>query len=315
MYLKTEPRKILLLFFAVFTFASLQAQSDVPNSDLFRHRRINLYDINKMPNSVGKVHHDSIVNNRCWRMEQPRLYEYLPGLEERKKTAVIVIPGGGYAKQAYETAGVSFAKWLNTFGVTAFVLLHRLPVQPDVADGTITPLMDAQRAVKWVRAHAEEYGIDPDKIGVMGCSSGAHVAACVSSVEEDFSKVGDQLDGVSHHPDFSIQVSTYINRDEKNIQKVKIPVIGKLMARFNAINLVNDKTAPTLLIHASDDRSVPALNSVTLYQLLMEKGVITSSLHIFPFGKHALALRNQPGSTALWPEIAERWMEEIGVLK
>ena len=94
----------------VISFSSISAQE----SDLFRHKRINLYDRDNMPNSKGTIHKDSIVNNRIWRCEQPRLYEYLPGAEEGKGTAVIVIPGGGYIKQAYETAGVSFAKWLNT---------------------------------------------------------------------------------------------------------------------------------------------------------------------------------------------------------
>ena len=313
MTLHTKQAFLMLLFLASSFVAG--AQTTMPQSDLFQHKRINLYDIKKMPNSKGKQHHDSIVNNRCWRMEQPRLYEYVPGLEERRKTAVIVIPGGGYAKQAYETAGVSTAKWLNTFGVTAFVLLHRLPVQPDVEDGTIAPVMDAQRAVRWVRAHAAEYGIDPDRIGVMGCSSGAHVAACVSSVQDDLSKAGDALDTVDFRPNFSIQISTYINRDDTNIQKTKNPVIASLMSRFNAVNLVNAHTAPTLLIHASDDTAVPSLNSVKLYQLLMENGVTKSSIHVFPFGKHGIALRHQPGTTALWPEIAEKWMEEIGVLE
>ena len=121
----------LLLLLSATVLASAQNSGSV-QSDLFTHPRINLYDITSMPNSIGTQHYDSIVRNRTWRIDEPRMYAYVPGLEERRNTAVIVIPGGGYIKQAYETAGVSVAKWLNTFGVTAFVLLHRLPNQPDV---------------------------------------------------------------------------------------------------------------------------------------------------------------------------------------
>lgn len=285
------------------------------NSDLFRHKRINLYDVRNMPNSNGNIHKDSIVNNRIWRCEQPRLYEYLPGAEENKGTAIIVIPGGGYVKQAYETAGVSFAKWLNTCGVTAFVLLHRLPNQTDMTDPSIAPVMDAQRAIKWVRAHADEYGIDPNKIGVIGCSAGAHISACVNTAKEDFSKCGDDLDNVKYKPNFAILVSPAakikgLGETQKNLGGN----IQKLMERFPIDTLIDENTAPMLMIHASNDRTVSPLNSVEMYKALLSHGINKSSLHIFPFGGHSISLRDQPGSTEHWPKIAEDWMSEIGFL-
>lgn len=300
-----------LVFLMVISCSGLKAQE----SDLFRHKRINLYDVNNMPNSKGTIHRDSIKNNRIWRCEQPRIYEYLPGAEEGKGTAVIVIPGGGYIKQAYETAGVSFAKWLNTFGVKAFVLLHRLPNQNDMDDPSIAPVMDAQRAIKWVRAHAEEYGINPNKIGVIGCSAGAHISACVNITKEDFSKCGDELDSVNCRPDFAILVSPAakikgLGESQKNLGGN----IQKLMERFPIDVLIDETCAPMLMIHASDDQTVSPLNSVEIYKALLKNGVKKSSLHIFPFGGHSISLRDQPGSTATWPEITETWMKEIGVL-
>jgi len=305
-----------LLIIALLLCASLTPiLAQVSNSDLFLHKRINLYDVKHMPNAKGKVHKDSIVNNRIWRCEQPRLYAYQPGAEERTKTAMIVIPGGGYIKQAYETAGVSFAKWLNTFGVTAFVLLHRLPNQNDMKDPSIAPVMDAQRAVKWVRAHASEYGIDPDKIGVIGCSAGAHISACVNVTKEDFSKCGDELDNVDHRPNFAILVSPAARISGLSTQASSGGNIQKLMDRFPIDKLIDNTTAPMLMFHASNDRTVSPLNSIEIYKALLNAGVKKSSVHVFPFGAHSIALRNQPGSTAVWPTIAEAWMREIEVLK
>lgn len=302
--------------FLILLFSILVSSLNAQESDLFYHKRINLYSIDQMPNSKDTVHKDSIFNNRIWRAEQPRMYEYRPGAEENKGTAVIVIPGGGYIKQAYETAGVSFAKWLNTCGITAFVLLHRLPNQTDMIDPSIAPVMDAQRAIKWVRKHAKEYGIDPDKIGVIGCSAGAHISACVNTVKEDFSKCGDELDDVNYRPNFAILVSPAAKIEGLgSTQKNLGGNIQKLMDRFPIDALIDKTTAPMLMIHASNDRTVSPLNSVEIYKALLNNGVKQSSLHVFPFGGHSISLRNQPGSTAFWPQIAETWMQEINALE
>ena len=300
---------IMLLVSAIVSVAVAQ------ESDLFCHKRINLYQLGNMPNAKGTDHRDSIERNRIWRCEQPRMYEYLPGAEERKDAAVILIPGGGYIKQAYETAGVSLAKWLNSIGVTAFVLLHRLPNQPDMTDPVTGPVMDAQRAVKWVRAHAKDYGISPDKIGVMGCSAGAHLSGCVNVAKDDLSKCGDGLDTVPCRPNFAILISPAAGAaNEGNFIKGAKDNVKKLLEMYQIDKMVDSTTAPMLMIHASNDRTVSPQNSVEIYKALISNGIKQSSLHIFPFGAHSIALRDQPGSTAYWPAIAEQWMREIEML-
>ena len=300
---------IMLLVSAIVSAAMAQ------ESDLFCHKRINLYQLGNMPNAKGTDHRDSIERNRIWRCEQPRMYEYLPGAEERKDAAVILIPGGGYIKQAYETAGVSLAKWLNSIGVTAFVLLHRLPNQPDMTDPVTGPVMDAQRAVKWVRAHAKDYGISPDKIGVMGCSAGAHLSGCVNVAKDDLSKCGDELDTVPCRPNFAILISPAAGAaNEGNFIKGAKDNVKKLLEMYQIDKMVDSTTAPMLMIHASNDRTVSPQNSVEIYKALISNGIKQSSLHIFPFGAHSIALRDQPGSTAYWPAIAEQWMREIEML-
>ena len=302
-------------FLTLLLVSTIVSVAMAQESDLFCHKRINLYQLGNMPNAKGTDHRDSIERNRIWRCEQPRMYEYLPGAEERKDAAVILIPGGGYIKQAYETAGVSLAKWLNSIGVTAFVLLHRLPNQPDMTDPVTGPVMDAQRAVKWVRAHAKDYGISPDKIGVMGCSAGAHLSGCVNVAKDDLSKCGDELDTVPCRPNFAILISPAAGAaNEGNFIKGAKDNVKKLLEMYQIDKMVDSTTAPMLMIHASNDHTVSPMNSVEIYKALISNGVKQSSLHIFPFGAHSIALRDQPGSTAYWPEIAEQWMREIEML-
>lgn len=286
------------------------------------HRRINLWSPGTTPNSTGMTVSDSIVNHRIWRASEPRLYVYEPVVEERTGTAVVIIPGGGYVKQAYEVSGISMAKWFNTMGVTAFILLHRLPNQPDVVDGSIAPTQDAQRAIRLVRSRAAEFGIDPNKIGVMGTSAGGHVCACVSTITEDLSAIGDSLDAVSFRPDYAILVSPVISMADSITHRVSRDCLLGPNAKdeakrvqFSMDRQVSRQNPPTLLIHAADDPAVGVMNSVSMFAALQRHGAKNASLHVFPFGKHSIALRRQPGSTALWTTIAEEWMKETDILK
>lgn len=312
-----------LLIFAMSLFLCFLLEAQETNIlESAEPSRIDLWEVGKQPNSRlqgDALPSDSIQRHRIWRCGVPRIYAYQPVTEERSKTAVIIIPGGGYIKQAYEVSGVSIAKWLNSIGITAFVLLHRLPNQEELIDPWKAPLQDAQRAIRYVRAHAEEYGIDPHRIGVTGTSAGGHFSACVSTITEDWSAIGDALDTVSFLPDFAILVSPVINElESESAGKRKDlcgtteanPVWAKLFAIDKSVSASNP---PTLLIHAADDPAVPVFNSVKMFEALKKAGVEKCSMHIFPFGKHNISMRSQPGSTALWPFIAEEWMKEIGV--
>lgn len=314
-------KRTLVLIFSLFVCLAVMAQENRPLLDQSEPTRIDLWPTGQQPNSrlQGKaLPADSISRNRIWRCGVPRIYAYQPVAEERSKTAVILIPGGGYIKQAYEVSGVTLAKWLNSIGITAFVLLHRLPNQPELIDPWKAPLQDAQRAIRYVRAYAEEYGIDPNRIGVMGTSAGGHFSACVSTITDDWSAIGDEYDKIPFLPNFAILVSPIINELESETAGKRMDLCGaskddatwtKLFAIDKSVTSSNP---PTLMIHAADDPAVPVLNSVKMFEALKRAGVEKCSLHIFPFGKHSIAMRHQPGSTALWPEIAEEWMQEIG---
>lgn len=285
-------------------------------------QRFDLWENGNIPGSKGLALTDSVYNDRTWRIMMPRVYVYRPEKGKRNDTAVLVIPGGGYAKQAYEIAGIETAEWLNSLGITAFILIHRLPNSPDLEDGEIAPVQDAQRAMRFIRAHAQEYGLNPSRIGVMGASSGGHVSACLSTMNDDLSACGDDLDRQPFKPDFGILISPVITMEEPYVHKgSRQSLLGRkandpsVRARFSMERQVTASNPPMLFIHAGDDTGVPQENSLMMFKALMAAGVRKSSFHVFPQGQHSIKVSDQPGSTALWPEIARLWMNEIGMLE
>ena len=274
-----------------------------------------------MPNSKGVVVKDSIANERIYQVSNPGVYTFLTSKAENKHAAVLIIPGGGYARLAYEISGFQLAKWFNTIGMNAFVLAHRMPQSPDVKVSYKAPLQDGQRALRYIRAHAKEYGIDVDKIGVMGCSAGSHLSACLSTINDDWSAVGDSLDVCSYKANFTILISPVISMEDAYVHHgSRDNLLGKnpskeLMDKFSCDKQVNASTPPAFLVHAMDDPAVSCMNSILYFTALKKQNVEGSALHIFPAGKHNIALRNNPLSTNSWSELAELWLKEIGIIK
>jgi acetyl esterase/lipase len=279
---------------------------------------IALWPAGKMPNSKGMVLKEAEENQRITQVGIPRVEVFLPAPEENKHCAVIIIPGGGYHHLTRVWAGHQLAKWFNTMGVTAFVLLHRLPTSPDLVRREIGPLQDAQRAVRIIRGGALSWGIKPDKIGVMGTSAGGHLAALVGIREEDLSPLGDSLDAVSFRPNFMILVSPVIDLGTYAHIGSRENLLGKnapteLVAKFSCQNGVTSSAPPCFLVHAANDKAVPVQNSLMFHKALVDNGVM-ASLHVFPFGAHSIALRNNPGSTALWTNLTESWLKEMSFI-
>lgn len=306
---KTFTRLKLLLGFAILFSLLGYRQSNA-------QQVIPLWPEGKMPNSKGMELRDSIVNERMYKVGTPRMYAYFPSKEENKRSAVVICPGGGYRKLAYDISGHQLAKWFNTFGVSAFVLYYRLPNSPDLKEREKGPLQDAQRAMRLIRTHAEKWNIDSNKIGVMGTSAGGHLAATLGTHLEDVSAIGDLPDQKSFMPDFMILVSPVITMGPFTHQGSKDHLLGenpskKLVEKYSAELQVTPQTPPAFLVHANNDKGVDQRNSLMFFQALLSKE-IPASLHIFPFGGHKIALRNNPGSTGLWTSLCEKWMEEMG---
>ena len=304
-------KKTTFLFLVVLCAAiyPLQAQTFIP-----------IWEADHMPNSKGIILKDSIADERIYQVGTPGVYWFAPSDAENKNIAVLIMPGGGYARLTYQISGISLAKWLNTMGIHAFVLQYRLPQSPDVEISYKAPLQDTQRAIRYIRAHAAEWGIDPQRIGVMGASAGGHLSACAATITDDWSQVGDSLDRQPLMPNFAILVSPVISMGETTHQGSRIHLLGKydsptLREKLSCENRVSAATPPMFIVHATDDPTVSCLNSLALFDALKRHNIKGSSLHIFPWGGHNIALRNNPGTTSEWTSLAEKWLSEIGILR
>jgi len=279
---------------------------------------IPLWEKGRMPNSKGMELKDDIRDERIYQVGTPGLSAFFPSRQENKGTAILICPGGGYERLAYKISGTQMAKWFNTLGISAFVLNYRLPNSPDVQRREIAPLQDAQRAIRIIRSNAAKWQITTDKIGVMGTSAGGHLAANLVTVTQDFAKFNDTYDKFSFAPNFVILISPVITMGEYTHATSKRNLLGanpsaELIEKFSLEKQVTATTPPAFLVHAADDKAVNVRNSLMFYHALLDKN-ISASLHVFPHGGHAIALRNNPGSTETWTRLCEMWLVEMNFI-
>jgi acetyl esterase/lipase len=309
--------KILFLFQLICCSIFVLAQGPQTSPEKFAEF-ILLYPKGKMPNSKGLNLKDSIANERIYRVGTPGMYAFFPSSTENKGAAVLICPGGGYERLAYVISGTQLAKWFNTIGMSAFVLNYRLPNSPDLVQREIGPLQDVQRAIKIIRANAAKWGIKPDKIGVQGSSAGGHLASLVGTHNEDVSSVHDSSDTISFAPNFLILVSPVIDLGIYAHAGSRKNLLGEnpsqeLVNKYSTQNGVTETTPPTFIVDAFNDKVVPPMNSLLFYSALLEHKVV-SSFHVFPQGGHAIALRNNSGSTEHWITLCEAWLIEMGFI-
>lgn len=283
-------------------------------SSLSAQERIELWQGVEMPNSRGIELTDSIANHRVYKVGRPALYRVAPAPEKNRGIAVVICPGGGYQRYAWEVAGWDIARWLAAEGITGFILTARLPLSPDVITPALVGTQDLQRALQLIRSRASEWGIDTEKVGVEGSSAGGHLAASAGVEESLLYDAQDTIGRLAFKPNFMILVSPVITlRDPFTHRGSREALLGsqpteEQLHRHSLDEQVTATTPPTLLFHAHNDRSVPCENSIRMYEALRQKGVV-ASLHIFPEGGHAISLEEQPAGTELWKELSERWID------
>lgn len=232
-------------------------------------------------------------------------------------TAIIICPGGGYGRLSVDLEGYDIALWFNKLGITAFVLKYRLPSDLIMKDKSIGPLQDAQEAIRIVRRNAASWKINPDKIGILGFSAGGHLASTAST---HFNNVVYQpAEPTSARPDFSILIYPVISMDSAITHKAtKQNLLGKKPAaeqikKYSNELQVNQTTPQTFLVHATDDRSVPAQNSINYY-LALKKNNIPAEMHIYEKGGHGFGLGKTQGTESTWPEACKNWLKARGLL-
>lgn len=270
----------------------------------------------QMPNSKGLPLKTEEKDGRIIQIKETELFAFLPPKEERKQMAVIVIPGGGYYKLTYDLGGYQIAKWFNTQGISAFVLNYRLPTSPDLKQKEIAPLQDVQAAIKYLRKNAAQYGISPEQIGVIGTSAGGHLAATVSNIPTDYTELKGDWTSIPTVPNFAILVSPVIDLGEFAHVGSRNSLLGEnaspdKIKEYSMQNRVTEKTPPTILFHAQNDKTVPVMNSILYYQE-MTKNKVKGAMFIFPEGEHKIGITNKSELTDNWKKLCADWLKTIG---
>jgi acetyl esterase/lipase len=249
-------------------------------------------------------------------VDRPAVSIFLPRRDKATGSAVVVCPGGGYQMLALDHEGKQIAEWLNSFGVAAFVLRYRLgPRYHHPA-----PLQDAQRALRFVRSKAREFGIAPDRIGIWGFSAGGHLASTAGThFDAGDPDAADPIDRAGCRPDFMILAYPVIMFNSEYTHKgSQRNLLGanpdpKLMESLSNEKQVTPETPPTFLFHTTGDKGVPAENSVYFYLALRKAGV-PAEMHIYERGEHGVGLAPKDEVLSSWARRLADWFKVRGLL-
>ena len=257
-------------------------------------------------------------------LTHPSFLIYSPHINSAR-SAILVFPGGGYKalaigpKSTLGFLGADVCKWLTDSGITCILVKYRVPntgcnwnqetkrhESPDIP----MALQDAQRAISTIRYHAKEYGVDPDKIGVMGFSAGGNLAVLSSTAfkKRSYDPI-DEIDRVSSRPDFAIPVYPgHLTMEHKNKTPTAIAA-----QELNTDIVISTEIPPTLLIHAKDDPVDPVHYS-EVYERELKKTGINVTMILYQTGGHAFGVKKQGKDTDRWTVDALRWLKEIEIL-
>ncbi|MFL5747434.1 MAG: alpha/beta hydrolase [Niastella sp.] len=251
------------------------------------------------------------------KISRPTLTVYLPPKEKANGAAVIVIPGGGYRAVAAVHEGSEVAKRFNDMGVTAFVLKYRLPSDETMVNKEIGPVQDAQRAIQLVRERAKEWGIDKNRVGIIGFSAGGHLASTTGThFNHAYIDAGKKA---NLRPDFMILVYPVISfADSICHMGSRDNLIGKdpspeKKKEYSNELQVTKKTPPTYLVHAEDDSTVKVQNML-LFATALQKNKVPFDFYLYEKGGHGFGLINKT-SEVKWMDLVQEWMTKGGWLK
>ncbi|HSI10440.1 MAG TPA: alpha/beta hydrolase [Chthoniobacter sp.] len=247
----------------------------------------------------GKPGGKSVI--RLGNVSKPTITVYAPPADKANGTAVVVCPGGGYGILALDLEGTEICEWLNSIGVTGVLLKYRVPKRPGL-EKHIAPLQDVQRAIGLVRSRAQEWHLDPTRIGVLGFSAGGHLAAAASTnFETRIYPHTDTADDTSCRPDFSVLVyPAYLTVKDQG---------DKIAPELS----ITAQTPPTFIVMAEDDPI--RIENALFYTLALKNAKVPCELHVYPTGGHGYGLRPNGMTVTTWPARAADWMDARGLLK
>ena len=239
--------------------------------------------------------------------------------DNTKRPCVIICPGGGYAILAAGHEGADLAKYFNSIGVNAIVLKYRIPNAENQIDKIIAPLQDAQQVVLLARTNAGSWGIDKNKIGVMGFSAGGHLASSLATHYNDI-KI-ENPSKVSLRPDFQILIYPVISFGPEGHEGSRINLIGnandektqKAIHYFSSEKQITKEAPPAFLVHSKDDDVVPVANAIHYYDNLIAHKV-PAELYLYEKGGHGYGMKN-PTSEILWTSVMKTWMQKSKIIQ
>ena len=268
-----------------------------------------------VPNAKPGAGEERVVDGRVVNVQVPTLTFYPAPAGTANGTSVIVAPGGGYQRLAIEKEGNELTRRLNALGVSAFVLKYRL-----VEYGHPAPLQDVLRAIRTVRARAQEFGVRPDRIGVFGSSAGGHLAATAATLyDHKDGRTGAVLDATSGRPDFVALLYPVITMQGAHVHAgSRRNLLGErpsadLVDRLSVEKQVRKDVPPVFIVHTAEDASVPVENSLMFYEALRRAGVPTE-MHVYEKGAHDFGTTAGLGTTSEWPKRLEEWLRSRGFL-
>lgn len=250
------------------------------------------------PNALGKEP-----------LDIPTITPYLAPKETATGAAVVVFPGGGYSHLSEIKEGSDVAKWLNTMGISAFVLKYRLGMryhQPN-------PLLDAARSVRMVRSRAKEWGVDPHRVGILGFSAGGHLASTLGThFDAGHADAKDEVDRASSRPDLMILVYPVITMGEFTHNGSKLNLLGEnppaeLIKLYSNELQVTKDTPPTFLAHSVADPGVPVENSL-MFADALRKALVPFEMHLYEQGPHGFGLAPTNPVLASWTDRCADWL-------
>ncbi len=236
-----------------------------------------------------------------------------PVSTEQPAASVLILPGGGYNFRSEKQEGKMIAEWLNTQGINGYVLNYRLDEHP-------APLSDARLAMSYLRHHAKRFGIDVERIGVMGFSAGGHLAASLSTLYDHQDNEPLPLPyTLSSRPDFTVLAYPVISlADEVTHSGSRNELLGDeaddgpLIMLLSTEQHVTTNTPPSFIWAPKTDGVVPYENSI-LYAEALKRAGVKHELHIFPEGGHGSALAQHEKQAKAWPGLMLKWLEEVGM--
>ncbi len=244
--------------------------------------------------------------------DAPRITPYLVPTK-RPNACIVVCPGGGYAFRAAHE-GQPVARWLNTLGLAATVLDYRVaPYRHPI------PLGDAQRAIRLVRSRADDWRLDPTRVGILGFSAGGHLAASASTIfDAGNPDAADPIQRFGSRPDAAVLCYPVITTRELTHGESIANLLGPdadpdLREAMSLETRVTPQTPPTFLWHTRDDSAVPVENSL-LYAMALRKNKIPFALHVFPHGPHGTGLAADVPEVRQWTPLCAAWLKGLGFI-